>query len=75
MTVDETTRAKGDPLAEAYVGLALGAPALGMVIFALGVFVGKGHGATVAWTATLVAFSVLILALLLIVPLTNSDRS
>lgn len=72
---DSTTEVKGDPLANAYVGLALGAPFLGMLILSVGMFFGKGHGGAIAWWATLVAFPVLILALLLIVPLTNSDRS
>lgn len=72
---EQSANRKGDPLAEAYVGLALGSPVLGMLIFALGMFFGKGNGDAVAWWATLVAFPVLIVALLLIVPLTNSDRS
>ena len=72
---DSKTGVKGDPLANAYVGLALGAPFLGMLILAVGMFFGKGHGGAVAWWTTLVAFPALILALLLIVPLTNSDRS
>lgn len=72
---DSTPEVKGDPLANAYVGLALGAPFLGMFILSVGMFFGKDSGSDVAWWATVVAFPVLILALLLIVPLTNSDRS
>jgi hypothetical protein len=55
---------KGDPLANAYVGLALGAPFLGMFILSVGMFFGKDSGSDVAWWATVVAF-----------PRTNSDRS
>ncbi len=72
---DNRTGVKGDGLANAYVGLALGAPTLGMLIMAVGMFFGKGHGGEIAWWATVVAFPVLIIALLLLVPLTNSDRT
>lgn len=75
MSETVTPRSRADLLGSAYVGLALGAPTLGMLILSVGVFAGRSHGGAVAWWATLVAFPVLVVALSLIVPLTRSDRT
>lgn len=63
----------GDKLANLFMALALGAPWVGMLVLSLGVFLPKDS--ELAFWATVIAFPMLVLGLLLIVPLTNSDRS
>ena len=58
-------------LAQLFMLFALGAPWVGMLVFAVGVFLPKD--VEVAWIATLAAFPLLLVGLLLIVPLNNHD--
>ncbi len=64
--------AKGNGLANLFIGLALGAPVVGMLIMAIGVFFPKD--AELPWWATVIAFPMLLLGLAVIVPLTNADH-